>query len=207
MKSTTTRMPHAPAAPMPELAAFLAPFRAHFQRSEPRRALERYLTGLLTEHPNKNCDTIAQVVPGTSEQSLQGLLTSMAWDHDDLNRQRVRRLLALPTEGDAVLVLDDTGFAKQGQHSAGVARQYSGTLGKVGNCQVAVNCHYAERTLAWPVATRLYLPKDWAGDAERLRRAKVPQGVTFQTKPAIALALVDRADAWGVPYACVGADA
>jgi len=192
---------------MPELAAFLAPFRAHFQRSEPRRALERYLTGLLTEHPNKNCDTIAQVVPGTSEQSLQGLLTSMAWDHDDLNRQRVRRLLALPTEGDAVLVLDDTGFAKQGQHSAGVARQYSGTLGKVGNCQVAVNCHYAERTLAWPVATRLYLPKDWAGDAERLRRAKVPQGVTFQTKPAIALALVDRADAWGVPYACVVADA
>src|SRR5881227_3672771 len=174
---TTTREPHAPSAALPELDEFLRPFHAHFCRSEGRRALERYLTGLLTEHPNKNCDTIAQVVPGTSEQSLQGLLTSMAWDHDDLNRQRVRRLLALPTEGDAVLVLDDTGFAKQGQHSAGVARQYSGTLGKVGNCQVAVNCHYAERTIAWPVATRLYLPQDWAGDNERRKKAKVPEDV------------------------------
>src|SRR5947207_15425128 len=117
---TTSRIPLAPAQPLPALAEFLEPFGVHFARSEGPHALERYLTGLLTEQRNKNCDTIAQVVPGTSEQSLQGLLTSMAWDHDDLNRQRVRRLLALPTEGDAVLVLDDTGFAKQGQHSAGV---------------------------------------------------------------------------------------
>jgi hypothetical protein len=108
----TTRIPHAPSAPLPELAEFLAPFRAHFKRSEGPQALERYLTGLLTEHPNKNCDTIAQVVPGTSEQRLQGLLTAMAWDEDDLNRQRVRRLLALPTEGDGVLIFDDTGFAQ-----------------------------------------------------------------------------------------------
>src|SRR5918911_4597255 len=155
----TTRIPHAPITPLPELAEFLAPFRVHFRRSEGPEALERYLTGLLTEHPNKNCDTIAQVVPGTSEQSLQGLLTAMAWDQDDLNEQRVRAMLALPTEGDAALLFDDTGFAKQGKSSVGVARQYSGTLGKVGNCQVTVNCHYAERTIAWPVATRLYLPK------------------------------------------------
>ena len=74
------RVPQAPAAAMPELAEFLAPFHAHFKRSEARDALDRYMTGLLTEHPNKNCDTLAAVVPGTSEQSLQGLLTSMAWD-------------------------------------------------------------------------------------------------------------------------------
>ena len=86
----TTRIPHAPSTPLPELAEFLAPFHVHFQRSEGPQALERYLTGLLTEHPNKNCDTIAQVVPGTSEQRLQGLLTGIAWDEDDLNRQRVR---------------------------------------------------------------------------------------------------------------------
>ncbi len=192
---------------MPELAEFLRPFRVHFARSEGPHALERYLTGLLTEHPNKNCDTIAQVVPGTSEQSLQGLLTLMAWGHDDLNEQRVRRLLQLPTEGDAALIFDDTGFAKQGRCSVGVARQYSGTLGKTGNCQVSVNCHYAERTLAWPVATRLYLPKEWATDPERCRRAGVPEGLSLQTKPQIALGLLDRADAWGVPYACVVADA
>src|SRR5438309_3479833 len=139
----TTRIPQAPSTPLPELAELLAPFRVHFHRSEGPQALERYLTGLLTEHPNKNCDTIAQVVPGTSEQRLQGLLTEMAWDEEDLNRQRVRRMLSLPTEGHAVLIFDDTGFAKQGKGSVGVQRQYSGTLGKRGNCQISVNCHSA----------------------------------------------------------------
>jgi SRSO17 transposase len=204
---TTTRIPQAPAEPLPALAQFLAPFRVHFARREGPQALERYLTGLLTEHPNKNCDTLAQVVPGTSEQSLQGLLTAMAWDEDDLNRQRVQHLLTLPTAGDGVLIFDDTGFAKQGKASVGVARQYSGTLGKVGNCQVTVNCHYAERTLAWPVATRLYLPQQWAGDPDRRAKAKVPETVAFQTKPAIALDLLDQAQAWGVPWRCVVADA
>jgi SRSO17 transposase len=201
------RLPHAPRTPLPELSESLAPFRVHFQRSEGPQALERYLTGLLTEHPNKNCDTIARVVPGTSEQRLQGLLTAMAWDEDDLNRQRVERLLALPAEGDGVLIVDDTGFAKQGQCSVGVARQYSGALGKTANCQVAVNCHYAERTIAWPVATRLYLHASWATAPARCRKAKVPEAVSFQTKPAIALALLDRARAWGARHACVVADA
>jgi SRSO17 transposase len=203
----TTRIPHAPSTPLPELAEFLAPFRVHFQRSEGPQTLERYLTGLLTEHPNKNCDTIAQVVPDTSEQRLQGLLTSIDWDEDDLNRQRVERLLTLPTEGDGVLIFDDTGFAKQGKSSVGVARQYSGTLGKTGNCQVTVNCHYAERTIAWPIATRLYLPEHWADDADRRKRAKVPEGIAFRTKPQIALELLDRARDWGVRWACVVADA
>src|SRR3954449_5813101 len=204
---TTKRVPLAPGEPMPALDQFLRPFRVHFARSEATHALERYLTGMFTQHPNKNCDTIAQVVPETSEQSLQGLLTAMHWDQDDLNRQRVQELLALPTEGDAALLFDDTGFAKQGKASVGVARQYSGTLGKVGNCQVTVNCHYAERTIAWPVATRLYLPQEWADDPERLHKAKVPEEVTFQTKPQIALGLLDKADQLGVPYACVVADA
>src|SRR5262249_35114807 len=147
------------------------------------------------------------VVPGTSEQSLQGLLTAMTWDEADLNRQRVQTLLSLPTEGDGVLIFDDTGFAKQGKSSVGVARQYSGTLGKVGNCQVTVNCHYAERTLAGRVATRWSLPEDGAADAGRGARAKVPAEVAFQTKPAIALDLLDQARAWGVRWACVTADA
>jgi SRSO17 transposase len=203
----TTRIPHAPSIPMPELAEFLAPFRVHFKTSEGPQTLERYLTGLLTEHPNKNCDTIAQVVPGTSEQRLQGLLTTIDWDEDDLNRQRVEAMLALQGEGDGVLIFDDTGFAKQGKCSVGVARQYSGTLGKTGNCQVTVNCHYAERTIAWPVATRLYLPQGWADDADRRKVAKVPEELAFRTKPQIALELLDRARSWGVRWACVTADA
>ncbi len=203
----TNRIPHAPSTPLPELAEFLAPFHVHFKRSEGPQTLERYLTGLLTELPNKNCDTIAQVVPGTSEQRLQGLLTTIDWDEDDLNGQRIERLLTLPTEGDGVLIFDDTGFAKQGKCSVGVARQYSGTLGKTGNCQVTVNCHYAERTIAWPVATRLYLPEPWAHDADRRKKAQVPDDVTFQTKPQIALELLDQAKDWGVRWACVTADA
>src|SRR5215470_19924276 len=99
---TRKRVPLAPGEPMPALDEFLRPFHVHFARSEATHALERYLTGMLTEHPNKNCDTIAAVVPDTSEQSLQGLLTAMVWDHDGLNRQRVHRLLQLPAEGDAV---------------------------------------------------------------------------------------------------------
>jgi SRSO17 transposase len=204
---TTRREPHAPSAALPELNEFLRPFHAHFCRSEGRQSLERYLTGLLTEHPNKNCDTIAQVVPGTNKQRLHNLLTGLAFSQDDLNDQRVRTMLRLPTEGDAVLVFDDTGFAKQGHGSVGVQRQYSGTLGKTANCQVTVNCHYAERTLAWPVATRLYLPKEWAADPARCEKAHVPRGVAFRTKPEIALALLDHARDLGVRHACVTADA
>ena len=204
--STLNRLPIAPTEVMPELAEFLAPFHVQFSRRESRQALQRYCTGLLTEHPNKNCDTLAQLVPATSEQQLQGLLTAVAWDEGDLNRQRVERMLALPTEGDGVLIFDDTGFAKQGAHSVGVARQYSGTLGKTGNCQVAVTCHYAERTLAWPVAARLYLPRPWADDADRRTRAGVPEDVTFKTKPEIAPELLDEARASGVRWACVTAD-
>jgi SRSO17 transposase len=200
-------MPHAPSEPLPELDEFLKPFQALFRRRESQTAMERYLTGLLTQHPAKNCDTLADIVPGTSEQQLQGLLTQMIWDETVLNQRRVQIMRALKTEGDGVLIIDGTGFAKQGQHSVGVARQYSGTLGKVANCQVTVNCHYAERTLAWPVATRLYLPKAWCADSVRRQATQVPEALTFQTKAVIGLDLIDQANAWGVRHACVVADA
>jgi len=186
---------------------FLHPFQDLFRRRENRTALERYLSGLLTDHPHKNCDTLATIIPGTSEQHLQGLLTTMQWDADALNRQRVAQMLELPTDGDAVLIFDDTGFLKQGRSSVGVARQYTGTIGKVANCQVSVNCHYAERTIAWPIATQLYLPEEWCADATRRTKAHIPDDVQFQTKPEIALALLDRLREWGVPHACVTADA
>jgi len=201
------RIPQAPNEPMPELVEFLAQFHVHFNRRESRHAAERYLTGLLTEHPNKNCDTLASVVPQTSEQSLQGLLTAMDWDENDLNQQRVKVMRDLPTEGNGVVLFDDTDFPKQGHASVGVARQYSGSLGKVANCQVTVNCTYAERTLAWPISTRLYLPDGWITDAARRKRAHVPSEVTVQTKWEIALDLLDQAIAWGVRHACVVCDA
>jgi SRSO17 transposase len=88
-----------------------------------------------------------------------------------------------------------------------VARQYTGTAGKVTNCQVAVTCVYAERTLAWPLAARLYLPESWCADAARWTKAHIPDTVQFQTKPELALALPDQANAWGIPHACITADA
>jgi SRSO17 transposase len=204
--NSTDRLPHAANTPLPELAAFLTPFHPHFLRSEGRHLLERYVTGVLSEHPNKNCDTLAQVIPGTSEQSLQNLLTTMRWDDTAVNEVRVQRMRALPTDGDGVLVLDDTGFVKKGTASAGVARQYTGTTGKVDNCQVAVTCVYAERTVSWPVSARLYLPQSWADDAPRRAKAHVPDAITFQTKPEIALAQIDQARDMGVPYRCITVD-
>lgn len=198
---------HASPSTLPELDEFLSTFVLKFRRSEGEAALERYLTGLLTELPNKNCDTMAAAVPGTSEQCLQGLLTNMQWDEDDLNHQRVAKMITDATVGNGLLIFDDTGFAKQGKASVGVARQYSGTLGKVGNCQVAVTCCYADARASWPVAVRLYLPQEWAQDPERLKRARVPDDVTFETKAQIALDLLDQARAWGVPHQGVTADA
>jgi len=109
-------------------------------------------------------------------------------------------------EGDGFLGFDDTGFAKQGKASVGVARQYPGTLGKVGNCQVIVNCHYAKRTVAWPVNTWLHLPESWANDPARRTKAQVPAEAGFHTKPELVLDLLDQACSWNTKHACVIAD-
>src|SRR5262245_38108960 len=198
---------HASPAAWSEWQEFLDAFQVRFRRPEGRVALERYTTGLLTELPHKHGDTIAQAVPGTSAQRVQEFLTNRPWDEEDLNRQRVQKMIAEATTGDGVLVFDDTGFPKQGKASVGVARQYSGTLGKVGNCQVAVTCCYSDAQGTWPVAVRLYLSKAWADDPERRRQARVPAEVPFQTKQEIALTLLDQARGWGVPHRCVVADA
>jgi SRSO17 transposase len=201
------RMPQAPRAPLPELAEFLAPLRVQFTQGPSAETLRQYLTGVLSEHPNKNCDTLAAIIPGSKEQQFQHLLTDMVWDETALNRQRIAQMQTLASEGEGVLIFDDTGFEKKGRHSVGVARQYTGTAGKVTNCQVTVNCHYAERTRAWPVATRLYLPQGWTEETTRRKQAHVPADVMFQTKAEMALALLDGATAWGVGHACVTGDA
>jgi SRSO17 transposase len=151
-------------------------------------------------------------VAGTSTERLQHLLTDATWDPQALDEQRVLTLAAQsPPHG--ILLLDDTGLPKQGRGSVGVARQYSGTLGKVANCQVVVSAHYvadeptSRAPVHWPLAARLYLPEVWAADSARRAKVRVPTDITFQTKPELALALVDQARTWAVPFACVVADA
>jgi SRSO17 transposase len=154
---------HASPAELPELQEFLASFQVRFRRPEGAEALERYLTGLLTELPHKHRDTTASAVPGTSAQRLQECLTNMPWDDEELNRQRGHKMSADATLSDGMLVLDDTGFAKQGKASVGVTRQDSGTVGKVGNCQVAVTCCDTDPPARWPVRTTEMIPTSWPG--------------------------------------------
>src|SRR5436309_14843224 len=170
---------------LPELATYLAPFASLFRRSTSRASVERYLTGLLTDLPRKNCDLIAAAVAGTSTERLQHLLTDAAWDAGALDEARVKRLVAV-SPPDGILAIDDTGLPKQGKASVGVARQYTGTLGKVASCQVAVTLQYARQQAGdtaaggevFCVDARLYLPeKGWCDDRRRLDRAGVPKDV------------------------------
>jgi SRSO17 transposase len=188
-------VPKASPATLPELATYLTSFAPLCRRSTSRTSVERYLTGLLTDLPRKNCDTSAAAVAGTSTARLHHLLTDAAW------------------EPQGLLVLDDTGLPKQGRRLVGVARQYSGTLGKVANCQVVVSAHYvaAEPTSRapghWPLTARLSLPEAWAPAPGRRSQGHVPAAVPLQTKPELALSLVDQAQTWGVPFAWGVADA
>lgn len=197
---------------LPELEAFLEPYAHLFEREPTRRSLERYTTGLLSDLDGKNCDNIAQAVAGTNVQRLHHMVADAEWDSGTMDRDRVGRLSASSPQG-GILLLDDTAQVKDGDCSVGVGRQYSGTLGKVGNCQVIVTAHYvadaldSSAPLHWPVAARLYLPKSWADDVERRRRAGVPEDLAFQTKHEIALDMVRRSREWGVPFRFVAADA
>jgi SRSO17 transposase len=207
----TLNLPKGSPDPLPELATFLEPFAPLFRRATSRRSLERYVTGLLTDLPRKNCETIAQAVADTSLEQMQHLLTDATWDPLALDEQRVR-LLVERSPANGVLVLDDTGLPKQGKSSVGVQHQYSGTLGKQGNCQLVVSAEYVvddpstSQPLHWPLSARLYLPETWAEDRERRQSVHVPETVTFASKPELALQLLDRAQAWGVPFATVVTD-
>jgi SRSO17 transposase len=209
----TNRVPKASPDALPELAAFLDPFAPLFRRHTSRDSMERYLTGLLTDLPHKTCDTIADVIAGTAVERLQHLLTDAAWDPLQLDEMRVKRLLEVHPVTDGILVFDDTGLPKKGIASVGVAAQYSGTLGKIGNCQVVVSAEYLADDAAsstpfhFPISAQLFLPESWTQDAERRKQALVPEELNQQTKPEIALGLLDHARHWGVPIQAVVVDA
>src|SRR4051794_19244844 len=189
-----------------ELDGLLARFGRLFVRAEPRGQAGRYLEGLLGPVERKNGWQLAEHLGDARPWRTQRVLSHVLWDEEaarDLCREHaVERLGA----GDAVLVVDETGFLKKGRHSAGVARQYSGTAGKVENCQVGVFLAYGSRGGHALIDRRLYLPEAWAGDAERRRAAKVPEDVPFLTKPAIARAMIARALDAGVPCGWVLGD-
>jgi len=165
-----------------------------------------YLRGLIEQGPRKSLEPMVERLGGDADyQSLQQFLADSPWDPVAVVRAVAERVVpALDVEA---WVLDDTGFPKDGKKSPGVKRQYSGTLGKIGNCQIGVSVHAVGSKGTVPLGWALYLPRDWCDDPERRRVAKIPAEVEFQTKPELGVELIERAAAWKVAPAPVLGDA
>ena len=188
----------------------LAIAAGHEDRHAP---LKNYCRGLLLPGERKSIEPMAaRLEPGSvqaTRQSLHHLVAKAPWsDETLLGHVRKQVLPAMRKHGPVVAwIVDDTGFPKKGTHSVGVARQYCGQVGKQDNCRVAVSLSVATWNASLPVGYRLYLPKEWAGDAERREETEVPKEVGFQTKPEIALDQIRAALAAKVDRGVVLADA
>jgi len=186
-----------------EVKRFIAPA---FKRVEQRATADAFLDGLLSRAERKTGWMLAEEAGHERPYRMQSLLGRSAWSADALCERVRRYVVDALGDGDGVLVVDETGFLKKGGHSVGVARQYSGTAGRVENCQVGVFAAYASRFGHALVDRRLYLPKAWAEDRDRRAAAKVPEAVGFATKPALARAMVAGILDDGMPCAFVLAD-
>ena len=195
-----------------ELEEFVEAIVSGLGRVERRANLAAYITGLLLDGDRKSIEPMAgRLVDNAREvegmrQRLQQAVSVAVWPEREVF-DRLARMLENELPGIEALVVDDTGFPKKGEHSVGVQRQYSGTLGRVDNCQVATSLHLAGASTSACIGLRLFLPEKWASDPERRRRAGVPADITFQTKLEIAVKLLDQALAAGVRKHVVLADA
>ena len=194
--------------PIPELKAFLRPFRRHFYRCESLPVLERYATGLLADIARKSGAGIAEAVAGLSESAVYRLLAQSAWDEAAANRQRISVMVTQATAGDGMLVFDETSFPlAKAKQCVGVAHQYCGALGKTANCQVVVTAYYLDPYYAWPALGQLYLPEEWCQVPARRATARVPAQLSFHTKPEAPCCCSIRSCTVSLPFVLVGADA
>lgn len=195
-----------------ELTEYLDSMLVGMGRVERVAAMRSYVTGLLLDGERKSIEPMAaRMVDSPSEvqamrQRMQQAVTVAGWSDSEV-LARVAKMAEAELPGLEALVVDDTGFAKKGKHSVGVARQYSGTLGRVDNCQVAVSLHLAGESTSVCIGFGLYLPEAWATDAARRERAGVPETVEFHTKHELALEQIDRALAAGIRRYVLLADA
>ncbi len=189
------------------LEEFLAAVVAPMGRAERRHWASVYVRGLLLDGERKSIEPLARRLPEGNVQAVQQFVGQSPWAWEPVRARCAQTVTPLLRE-DVAWIVDDTGFPKQGQHSVGVARQYSGTLGKVANCQVAVSLHHATAQASVPLDWILYLPERWTGDRARCQRAGVPKNaMKFHPKWALALQALDRALGWGIPPGVVVADA
>lgn len=187
------------------LAAFKEALAPIFPRVETRRSAEAFIDGVLSGIERKTGWMLAEQAGLARPYRIQSLLGRSRWDSDRLcTFIRDRAVDALADNG--VLVIDETGFVKKGDRSVGVSRQYSGTAGRIENCQIGVFVAYASRHGQTLIDRRLYLPKTWAEDPERRARAGVPADIAFATKPAIACEMIAKALDSGIRCSFVLAD-
>ena len=164
-----------------------------------------YLRGVIEQGERKSLEPLVDRLGGEADyQSLQQFLADSPWDPALVVKAVAERVA--PEIDVQAWVLDDTGFPKDGKDSPGVKRQYSGTLGKIGNCQIGVSVHAVGSRGTVPLGWALYLPEEWCSDGERRAKAKIPEDVVFKTKPELGVELIERAAGWRVPDAPVLGD-
>ncbi len=168
-----------------------------FKRSEPRRRALGYIRGLLGDAQRKNGWQLAEQMGEATPDGVQHLLARAEWDADAVRDDLTAYVAENLDHAAGVLVVDETGFVKKGAKSVGVAQQYSGTAGWIENCQVGVFLGYATRHGRALLDRALYLPRQWAEDAERREEAGVPEQVRFATKITLARRMVERASTRG----------
>lgn len=178
-----------------------------FARSEPHQNAVAYVQGLLADRQRKNSWTLSEDAGYQLPDGMQRLLSTTDWDPDLVRDDLVAYVARHLGDAEGILVLDETGFIKKGQRSAGVARQYSGTAGRVENVQIGVFLSYATAHGRTLIDRELYLPKTWCQDSDRSKAAGIPEDRGFATKPELAGEMIDRAVAAGVEAKWVTGDA
>lgn len=185
------------------LHARIAP---HFARPEPRRRALAYLQGLLSAVERKNSWQLAEHAREARPYGMQRLLVGSVWDADRVRDEVSRMVIEQFADPHAVLVIDETSFPKRGRHSAGVQVQYCGTTGQVQNCQVGVFLSYVSHKGHALIDRELYLPLEWCEDPQRCLDADIPTPTHFQTKPELAVRMLERTRSDQVPFSWVVAD-
>jgi SRSO17 transposase len=194
---------------------FFARIGRHLKRPEQRASFATYAFGLLGDGDRKSVEPIAARVGGDpaatqrAHDHLLHFLSTSPWPDAPVRREAAKYVIEALSEREPVdtWIIDDTGMLKQGRHSPGVQRQYTGSAGKVANCQIAVSLSVATATEQVPIDCELYLPESWTSDPERCERAHIPEGTQFRTRTEIAIDMVRRAHADGIPGSVVLADA
>jgi SRSO17 transposase len=178
----------------------------HFARAEARQRCRSYLLGLLSSVERKNGWQLAEYVGDSTPYGIQHLLSRARWDSEAVRDELQQYVLEHLSHPEAVVVIDETGFLKKGQESVGVQRQYTGTAGRIENCQIGVFLCYASPKGSTFIDRSLYLPKSWTEDRQRCQKAGVPTHVGFATKPQLARQMLQRAFRARLPIKWITAD-